>query len=84
MNALGEVTVNQSSVSAEAEKLKAIVPKVAEKIVTLRAQIRESFGKIAMAMMENPRYRHQSIGDLKHILLEPLIRDRVAIAYSDC
>lgn len=33
-------------------------------------------------MMAIPRYRHQSIGDLNHVLLEPLIRDRVAIANS--
>ena len=32
-------------------------------------------------MMAMPRYRAQSIGDLQHLLLEPLIRDRVAIAY---
>jgi len=38
-------------------------------------------GKIAMAMMALPRYRHQTIADLQHMVLEPLIRDRVAIAY---
>lgn len=43
--------------------------------------MRESFGKIAMAMMALPRYRHQTIADLQHIVLEPLIRDRIANAY---
>jgi cytolysin-activating lysine-acyltransferase len=28
-----------------------------------------------------PRYRNQTVGDLQHLVLEPLIRDRVAIAY---
>lgn len=28
-----------------------------------------------------PRYRHQTIADLHHLVLEPLIRDRVAIAH---
>jgi len=32
-------------------------------------------------MMMLPRYRHQTLGDLQHFLLEPLIRDRIAIAY---
>lgn len=43
--------------------------------------MRESFGKIVMAMMMLPRYRHQTLGDLQHLVLEPLIRDRIAIAY---
>ena len=56
-------------------------PEVVKKVAELRAHVRESFGKIAMAMMALPRYRHQTIADLQHIVLEPLIRDRVAIAY---
>lgn len=55
-------------------------PELSAKISQLRAQVRETFGKIAMAMMGLPRYRHQSIADLQHLVLEPLIRDRVAIA----
>ena len=47
----------------------------------LRTQVRESFGQIVMALMNLPRYRHQSLGDLTHLVLEPLIRDRIAIAY---
>lgn len=33
-----------------------------------------------MAMMNLPRYRHQSLGDLPQLVMEPLIRDRIAIA----
>ena len=51
------------------------------KIVALRAQVRDSFGTIVMAMMSMPRYRHQSLADLQHLVLEPLIRDRIAMAY---
>ncbi len=43
--------------------------------------MRESFGKVVMAMMGLPRYRHQSLADLQHLILDPLIRDRVAIAH---
>lgn len=56
-------------------------PAVLKKVASLRAHVRESFGQIAMAMMLLPRYRHQTLGDLQHLILEPLIRDRIAIAY---
>lgn len=32
-------------------------------------------------MMALPRYRHQSLADLQHLVLDPLVRDRIAIAY---
>ena len=57
-------------------------PEILKKVAQLRLQVRESFGKVVMAMMMLPRYRHQSVADLQHLVLEPLIRDRVAIAHS--
>ena len=59
----------------------AIDPELAAKIAAVRTHIRESFGKVVMAMMMLPRYRSQTIADLQHLVLEPLMRDRVAIAY---
>lgn len=56
-------------------------PEVAKKLAAVRSHVRESFGKVVMAMMMLPRYRNQTLGDLQHLVLEPLIRDRVAIAY---
>jgi hemolysin-activating ACP:hemolysin acyltransferase len=58
-----------------------IPPEMLEKIGTLRAQVRESFGKVVMALMGLPRYRHQTLADLQPLVLEPLIRDRIAIAH---
>lgn len=55
-------------------------PEIAAKIASLRSHVRESFGKVVMAMMMLPRYRHQTLADLQHLVLEPLIRDRIAIA----
>ncbi|MEP6868047.1 MAG: toxin-activating lysine-acyltransferase [Novosphingobium sp.] len=55
-------------------------PEVLAKIASLRSHVRESFGKVVMAMMMLPRYRHQTLADLQHLVLEPLIRDRIAIA----
>lgn len=56
-------------------------PEIARKLAQVRSHIRESFGNVVMTMMMLPRYRHQSLADLQHLVLEPLIRDRVAIAY---
>lgn len=60
---------NGEGASADAEALK--------KIAALRSQVRESFGQVVMAMMALPRYRHQSIADLQHLVIDPLIRDQV-------
>ncbi|MEN3380630.1 MAG: cytolysin-activating lysine-acyltransferase [Hyphomicrobiales bacterium] len=56
-------------------------PELANKVAAMRAHVRDAFGKVVMAMMMLPRYRHQTLGDLQHLVLEPLIRDRIAIAY---
>jgi cytolysin-activating lysine-acyltransferase len=56
-------------------------PEILNKIAAVRSHVRESFGKAVMAMMMLPRYRNQTLGDLQHLVLEPLIRDRIAIAY---
>jgi hemolysin-activating ACP:hemolysin acyltransferase len=57
-------------------------PELLKKVAQLRLHVRESFGKVVMAMMMLPRYRHQSIADLQHLVLEPLIRDRIAVAHA--
>ena len=62
------------------ESQPAIDPAVLEKIKGSRARVHETFGKVALAMMAVPRYRHLSIADLQQLVLEPLIRDRIAIA----
>jgi cytolysin-activating lysine-acyltransferase len=61
----------------DAETLKKLAPHIAK----VRSHVRESFGSIVMSMMLLPRYRNQTVGDLQHLVLEPLIRDRVALAY---
>lgn len=55
-------------------------PEVVEKIAALRNQVRENFGKVALAMMALPRYRHSTLGDMNHLILEPMQQDRIAIA----
>ncbi len=71
----------RSASSAKSARADQPDPETLEKLAGLRAQVRENFGKIAMAMMALSRYRHQTIADLQHLVLEPLLRDRVALAY---
>ncbi len=83
-NKRSDNTSNQKSKKAEAAKndgAAEVDPETARKIVAARARVRGSFGCVAMAMMLLPRYQHQTLADLQHLLLAPLVRDRVAIAY---
>ena len=72
---------SQKTPKVEEAAVNQLDPEVIKKLAAVRSQVRESFGKIVMAMMALPRYRHQTIADLQHMVLEPLIRDRIAIAY---
>lgn len=54
---------------------------VRKKLAELRARMRESFGTIAMSLMAMPRYKHQSLADMQHLILDPLMQDRIALAY---
>lgn len=73
--------INASPTESSTPAAQQLDPEVAKKIAALRSHVRESFGKVVMAMMMLPRYRHQSLNDLQHLVLEPLMADRIAIAY---
>jgi hemolysin-activating ACP:hemolysin acyltransferase len=51
------------------------------RIAELRHGVRLNLGQVVLAMMNLPRYRHQSLGDLTHLVLDPMMRDRLAIAH---
>ena len=57
-------------------------PEMIGKIAELRTRIQLSVGQVVLAIMNLPRYRHQTLADLMHVVLDPLMRDRVAIAYT--
>jgi cytolysin-activating lysine-acyltransferase len=76
-----DIAINGAEPPAPADTKLQLDPEIIQKISDVRAQVRESFGKIVMSMMMLPRYRHQTLDDLQHLVLEPLIRDRIAIAY---
>jgi hemolysin-activating ACP:hemolysin acyltransferase len=66
---------------AQAAAAPAISPKLMAKIGELRSKIQISVGQIVLTIMNLPRYRHQTLADLDHILINPLLRDRLAIAH---
>lgn len=57
-------------------------PDTSIKLSQLREQLRRNFGKVVLALMGAPRYQHQTLADLQGLVLDPLIRNRVALAYS--
>ena len=57
-------------------------PEVSAKIAAIRVKLHETFGKVTLAMMAVPRYRNLSLSDLGALVLDPLMRDRIAIASS--
>jgi cytolysin-activating lysine-acyltransferase len=59
-----------------------VSPEMMEKVGALRFKIQNSMGQIILAIMNLPRYRHQTLGDLAHIVVNPLLRDRLAIAHK--
>ena len=61
---------------------KQLDPEIVKKITGVRTKVHETFGQVALSMMAVPRYRQLSIVDLNQHVLEPLIRDRIAIAKS--
>jgi len=58
-------------------------PEIAKKIGDLRSTLRENFGKSVMALMMVPRYRSQMLSDLQHLVLDPMLADRLAFAYPN-
>jgi hemolysin-activating ACP:hemolysin acyltransferase len=50
------------------------------RIAELRSRVQLNTGQVVLAMMNLPRYRDQMLGDLTHLVLDPMMRDRISIA----
>jgi cytolysin-activating lysine-acyltransferase len=59
-----------------------VTPELMAQISEMRAKIQMSIGQTVLAIMDLPRYRHMSLGDLSHLVINPLLRNRVAIAHK--
>jgi len=51
-----------------------------KKLEDIRTSFLVKFGQVTLSLMGVPRYGHQSISDIQKLALEPLIRDRIAVA----
>ncbi len=60
----------------------ALTPELMAQIGELRAKIQMSIGQTVLAIMDLPRYKHMTVGDLSHLIVNPLLRNRVAIAHK--
>ncbi len=49
---------------------------------TFRTLLHATIGQVVLAMSAVPRYRNQALFDLSHLVIDPLIRDRIAIAHA--
>jgi hemolysin-activating ACP:hemolysin acyltransferase len=76
--ALNGAAPGEGSAVAAAPELS---PELLAKIGELRSKIQISVGQIVLTIMNLPRYRHMTLADLNHILVNPLLRDRLAIAH---
>ena len=73
-------TLASSAAQTPADTQPKITPEMRAKLADLRTRIQSSVGQVVLAMANLPRHRNQTLGDLSHLVLEPLLRDRLAIA----
>ena len=59
-----------------------VSPELLAQIGVLRSKIQLSIGQTVLAIMDLPRYKHMSLSDLSHLIINPLLRNRVAIAHK--
>jgi cytolysin-activating lysine-acyltransferase len=45
-----------------------------------RTRIQAAVGQVVLVLAATPRYRQTSLGDLQSLVLDPLLRDRIALA----
>ncbi len=57
-----------------------LTPEALKKIAEMRDRLQGLLGQVVMALSVVPRYRHQTLADLHHLVVEPLMRDRIATA----
>lgn len=65
-----------------APKDRPLDPELLSQITAFRTRIQASVGEVVLAMLNLPRYRNQTLADVMHLVVEPMIRDRIAIAKS--
>jgi len=78
----GPAMTDQTDPAAKSQAANPTDPEMARKIARLRTALRENFGLAVLAMMNLPRYNTQTLADLHHLVLDPMLNDRVAFAVA--
>jgi cytolysin-activating lysine-acyltransferase len=65
---------------AEQAAAKTLNPELIAQITAFKTKLQASIGEVVLAMLNLPRYRNQTLADLMHLVVEPMTRDRIAIA----
>ena len=71
-----------ASAEPAAAKDSGLDPALLAQITAFKTKIQASVGEVVLAMLNLPRYRNQSLADVMHLVVEPMTRDRIAIAKS--
>lgn len=82
MNDESKAADADATAPTEATPRPEMTPEIQRKIARLRSALRENFGMAVLALMNLPRYNTQSLADLQHLVLDPMMNDRVAFAYA--
>jgi cytolysin-activating lysine-acyltransferase len=82
LNGHGAGTHVQDADSAPEPASSSPDPQVLEQLSAFRTRVQAGVGEVALAMMNLPRYRNQTLADLMGLVVEPLLADRIAIARS--
>jgi len=61
---------------------KALDPAVVTQMAAFRAKLQASVGKVVLATAGQSRYRNQMLADVLHLVIAPMLSNRVAIAKS--
>ena len=70
----------QASAAAETGQDGALDPALLAQVTAFRTRLQASIGEVVLALVSLPRYRHLAVSDLLPLVIEPLTRDRIAIA----
>jgi len=63
-----------------AAKDRTLDPVLVAQITAFKTRLQASIGEVVLAMLNLPRYRNQTLADVMHLIVDPMTRDRIAIA----
>lgn len=73
----GDADITQAAQPDDAQKAQA-----ARQMAEMRHRIHLALGQIVVALSMVPRYRHLSLADMQTFVIDPLMRERIALALA--